>query len=44
MAQFDLLLLVKADSPIKTLKDALDAARVDPERSPASTAKVLGGC
>ena len=27
MALFDLLLLVKADSPMQTLKDALDAAR-----------------
>ena len=30
MALFDLLLLVKADSPMQTLKDALDAARADP--------------
>src|SRR5215472_7206393 len=32
MAQFDLLLLVKADSPIHTLKQALDAARGDPQK------------
>src|ERR1700752_2355666 len=32
MAQFDLLLLVKADSPFHTLKDALDAARADPQK------------
>jgi tripartite-type tricarboxylate transporter receptor subunit TctC len=48
MAQFDLLLLVKADSPIKTLKDALDAARVDPTKfnvgtiNPGSTQNVTG--
>src|SRR5258708_2577721 len=48
MALFDLLLLVKADSPIHTLKDALDAARVDPERfnvgtiNPGSTQNVTG--
>jgi tripartite-type tricarboxylate transporter receptor subunit TctC len=48
MAQFDLLLLVKADSPIKTLKEALDAARVDPTKfnvgtiNPGSTQNVTG--
>jgi tripartite-type tricarboxylate transporter receptor subunit TctC len=48
MAQFDLLLLVKADSPIKTMKDALDAARVDPQKcnvatiNPGSTQNVTG--
>jgi len=48
MALFDLLLLVKADSPIHTLKEALDAARVDPERfnvgtiNPGSTQNVTG--
>jgi tripartite-type tricarboxylate transporter receptor subunit TctC len=48
MAQFDLLLLVKADSPIKTMKDALDAARVDPTKfnvatiNPGSTQNVTG--
>ena len=48
MAQFDLLLLVKADSPIKTLKDALDTARVDPQKfnvatiNPGSTQNVAG--
>jgi tripartite-type tricarboxylate transporter receptor subunit TctC len=48
MAQFDLLLLVKADSPMKTLKDALDAARVDPTKfnvgtiNPGSTQNVTG--
>jgi len=48
MAQFDLLLLVKGDSPIKTLKDALDAARVDPQKfnvgtiNPGSTQNVTG--
>src|SRR6516164_3010603 len=31
MALFDLLVLVKADSPFHTLKDALDAARIDPQ-------------
>jgi tripartite-type tricarboxylate transporter receptor subunit TctC len=30
MALFDLLLLVKADSPVHTLKDAFEAARADP--------------
>jgi putative tricarboxylic transport membrane protein len=48
MAQFDLLLLVKADSPLHTLKDALDAARADPEKftvgtiNPGSTQNVTG--
>lgn len=48
MALFDLLLLVKDDSPLHTLKDALDAARVDPQKfnvgtiSPGSTQNVTG--
>lgn len=48
MAQFDLLLLVKADSPLHTLKDALDAARADPAKftvgtiNPGSTQNVTG--
>jgi len=48
MAQFDLLLLVKADSPLHTLKDALDAARADPSKfdvgtiNPGSTQNVTG--
>ena len=48
MAQFDLLVLVKADSPMQTLKDALDAARVDPQKfnvgtiNPGSTQNVTG--
>ena len=48
MALFDLLLLVKADSPIHTLKEALEAARVDPEKfnvgtiNPGSTQNVTG--
>jgi tripartite-type tricarboxylate transporter receptor subunit TctC len=48
MAQFDLLLLVKADSPLHTLKDALDAARADPQKftvgtiNPGSTQNVTG--
>jgi tripartite-type tricarboxylate transporter receptor subunit TctC len=48
MAQFDLLLLVKADSPFQTLKDALDAARADPQKftigtiNPGSTQNVTG--
>jgi tripartite-type tricarboxylate transporter receptor subunit TctC len=48
MAQFDLLLLVKADSPFHTLKDALDAARADPQKftigtiNPGSTQNVTG--
>ena len=46
MALFDLLLLVKEDSPIHTLKDALEAARRDPGKfnvgtiSPGSTQNV----
>jgi tripartite-type tricarboxylate transporter receptor subunit TctC len=48
MAQFDLLLLVKADSPLRTLKDALNAARADPLKfnvgtiNPGSTQNVTG--
>jgi tripartite-type tricarboxylate transporter receptor subunit TctC len=48
MAQFDLLLLVKADSPIRTLKEALDTAKVDPQKfnvgtiNPGSTQNVTG--
>ena len=48
MAQFDLLLLVKADSPLHTLKDALDAARAEPMKftvgtiNPGSTQNVTG--
>jgi tripartite-type tricarboxylate transporter receptor subunit TctC len=48
MALFDLLLLVKADSPIHNLKDALDTARVDPQKfnvgtiNPGSTQNVTG--
>ncbi|SHK26389.1 Tripartite-type tricarboxylate transporter, receptor component TctC [Bradyrhizobium lablabi] len=48
LAQFDLLLLVKADSPMHTLRDALDAARVDPQKfnvgtiNPGSTQNVTG--
>ena len=48
MAQFDLLLLVRADSPMRTLKDALEAARADPQKfnvgtiSPGSTQNVTG--
>jgi tripartite-type tricarboxylate transporter receptor subunit TctC len=48
MALFDLLLLVKTDSPIHTLKDALDAARADPQKfnvgtiNPGSTQNVTG--
>lgn len=48
MAQFDLLLLVKADSPIRTLRDALAAARADPQKfnvgtiNPGSTQNVTG--
>jgi tripartite-type tricarboxylate transporter receptor subunit TctC len=46
MALFDLLLLVRADSPLHTLKDALDAARANPQKfdvatiSPGSTQNV----
>src|SRR5262249_62356539 len=48
MALFDLLVLVKADSLIHTLKDALDAARADPGKfnvgtiNPGSTQNVTG--
>jgi tripartite-type tricarboxylate transporter receptor subunit TctC len=48
MALFDLLLLVKADSSMHTLKDALDAARDDPQKfnvgtiNPGSTQNVTG--
>jgi tripartite-type tricarboxylate transporter receptor subunit TctC len=48
MSLFDLLLVVKADSPVHTLKDALDAARADPQNfnvgtiSPGSTQNVTG--
>src|SRR5580692_541636 len=46
MAEFDLLLLVKGDSPIHTLKDVLEAARADPQKfnvgtiNPGSTQNV----
>jgi len=46
MAQFDLLLLVRADSPMHTLKDVLEAARADPQKfnvgtiNPGSTQNV----
>jgi len=48
MAQFDLLLLVRADSPMHSLKDALNAARADPQKfnvgtiNPGSTQNVTG--
>jgi tripartite-type tricarboxylate transporter receptor subunit TctC len=48
MSLFDLLLLVKAESPMHTLKDALDAARADPQKfnvgtiSPGSTQNTTG--
>jgi tripartite-type tricarboxylate transporter receptor subunit TctC len=48
MALFDLLVLVKADSPMRTLKDVLDAARADPQKfnvgtiNPGSTQNVTG--
>ncbi len=48
MALFDLLLLVKDDLPIHTLKDALDAARGEPQKfnlgtiNPGSTQNVTG--
>jgi tripartite-type tricarboxylate transporter receptor subunit TctC len=48
MALFDLLLLVKADSPMQTLKDVLAAARADPKGfnvgtiNPGSTQNVTG--
>ena len=37
MAFFDLLLLVRADSPLHTLKDALDAARANPQKFDVGT-------
>jgi tripartite-type tricarboxylate transporter receptor subunit TctC len=48
MAQFDLLLLVREDSPIHTLQDALAAAGADPQKfnvgtiNPGSTQNVTG--
>jgi tripartite-type tricarboxylate transporter receptor subunit TctC len=48
MALFDLLLLVRADSPMHTLKDALELARADPQKfnvgtiNPGSTQNVTG--
>ena len=48
LALFDLLLLVKDDSPIRTLKDALEMARRDPGKfnlgtiNPGSTQNVTG--
>jgi tripartite-type tricarboxylate transporter receptor subunit TctC len=48
MALFDLLLLVKADSPMMNLKDALAAARANPQKfnvgtiNPGSTQNVTG--
>ena len=48
MAMFDLLVLVKGDSPMHTLKDVLNAARADPQRfnvgtiNPGSTQNVTG--
>ena len=48
MAQFDLLVLVKADSPLRTLKQAFDAARAEPQKfnvgtiNPGSTQNVTG--
>jgi tripartite-type tricarboxylate transporter receptor subunit TctC len=48
MAQFDLLVLVKADSSLRTLKQAFDAARADPQKfnvgtiNPGSTQNVTG--
>lgn len=48
MAQFDLLALVKADSPWRTLQQAFDAARADPQKfnigtiNPGSTQNVTG--
>jgi tripartite-type tricarboxylate transporter receptor subunit TctC len=48
LALFDLLLLVREDSPMHTLKDALDAARADPQKfnvgtiNPGSTQNVTG--
>jgi tripartite-type tricarboxylate transporter receptor subunit TctC len=48
MAQFDLLVLVKADSAMRTLSQAFDAARADPQKfnvgtiNPGSTQNVTG--
>ena len=48
MALFDLLVLVKTDSPMRTLKDVLEAARADPQKfnvgtiNPGSTQNVTG--
>lgn len=48
MAQFDLLVLVKGDSPLHTLQQAFDAARADPQKfnvgtiNPGSTQNVTG--
>jgi tripartite-type tricarboxylate transporter receptor subunit TctC len=48
MALFDLLLLVRDDSPIRTFKDALETARRDPQKfnvgtiNPGSTQNVTG--
>ncbi len=48
MALFDLLLLVKNESPLRSLKDALDLARTDPAKfnigtiNPGSTQNVTG--
>lgn len=48
MAQFDLLVLVKADSSLRTLSQALDVARVEPQKfnvgtiNPGSTQNVTG--
>ena len=48
MAQFDLLVLVEAKSPLHTLKQAFDAARADPQKfnvgtiNPGSTQNVTG--
>jgi tripartite-type tricarboxylate transporter receptor subunit TctC len=48
LALFDLLLLVKAESPIRTLKDAFETARIDPRKfnvgtiNPGSTQNVTG--
>jgi tripartite-type tricarboxylate transporter receptor subunit TctC len=48
MAQFDLLVLVQAGSPLRTLQQALDAARADPQVfnvgtiNPSSTQNVTG--
>jgi tripartite-type tricarboxylate transporter receptor subunit TctC len=48
MAQFDLLVLVKADSSLRTLSQALDVARAEPQKfnvgtiNPGSTQNVTG--